>query len=29
MAIYNGPIGEPIENPNTEFIKDIFFIRTN
>lgn len=25
MVIYNGPIGEPIENPNEEFIKDIFF----
>ena len=25
MVIYNGPIGEPIENPKEEFIKDIFF----
>lgn len=25
MVVYNGPIGEPIENPNEEFIKDIFF----
>ena len=25
MVIYNGPMGESIENPNEEFIKDIFF----
>lgn len=25
MVEYNGPIGEPVENPSEEFIKDIFF----
>ena len=25
MVIYNGPVGEPVENPNEAFIKDIFF----
>ena len=25
MVIYNGPVGEPVENPNESFIKDIFF----
>lgn len=25
MVIYNGPIGEAIENPTEAFIKDIFF----
>lgn len=27
MITYNGPIGEAIENPDSEFIKDIFFIK--
>lgn len=27
MTVYNGPIGEPIENPTDEFLKDIFFVK--
>ena len=25
MVIYNGPVEEPVENPNDEFIRDIIF----
>lgn len=28
MIVYNGPVGEPVENPTDEFIKDIFFTKT-
>lgn len=25
MIVYNGPVGEPVENPTEEFLKEIFF----
>lgn len=27
MIIYNGPVGEPIENPSQEFIRDLIFTK--